>query len=141
MRFAITSLAVFCAALALGGCGKVGRKAAPGLVDKGPFAGALNAAGETPFWMLRIRDETLIYTGPDHQPVSFPNTGPVVSSEQAVWTAKAADGRTAKVTLASKPCQDEVTSIGYPMTASVEIGPDTMKGCATRAGEGLGSRE
>jgi uncharacterized membrane protein len=142
MRVAFTSLALACAAFGLLGCHKLGaRKAQPGLVGKGPFAGPLNAAGETPFWMLRIRDQSLIYTGPDHQAVSFPNGGPEVSSDQAVWTGKSADGRSAKITLASKACQDEATSIGYPMTATVEIGGQTLKGCATRAGEGLGSRE
>ena len=142
MRCVMVPLVLAAMGLALAGCGKLGaKKTGPGLVDKGPFAGPLNAAGETPTWSLRIRDQALFFTGPDTQIVQFPNAGAEVSSDQAMWSATAKDGKTLKVTLAAKTCKDEATTIAYPMTAEVKAGDQTLTGCATKAGEGLGSRE
>ena len=133
---------ITCGAALLSGCGKAGaHMSGPGILAEGRFAGPLNAAGETPFWSVRIREQGLFYTAPDRQQTTYPISGPNASGDQAIWTSKTPDGKSLKLTLSAKPCQDQATSIAYPFTASIEVGGQTMQGCATKAGEGLGSRE
>jgi uncharacterized membrane protein len=98
------------------------------------FAGDLDAKGTEPFWAVQIRKETLVLTRPDHADLTAPHGGPQVADGAAVWNGGV--GRAAlKVTLRKGECSDGMSDRTYPLTAEVEIGDETLKGCGAPAGD------
>jgi uncharacterized membrane protein len=104
--------------------------AAPPTVD---FSRPLNLLGTEPFWSLKIRPEGLTFSAPDAKDVTAKNEGPKVETDQATWSAVGSDGAPLSVVLSAKVCQDGMSGLNYPFTATVNAGGRPLTGCAAYA--------
>jgi uncharacterized membrane protein len=94
------------------------------------FAGAINARGTEPFWSLEIRAGGLQLQRPDHPDVNVPNPGAQAHGDAIVWGAA---GDPLRATLRQVACSDGMSDRQYPMSAEVQVGGETLKGCALPA--------
>lgn len=86
--------------------------------------------GTEPFWSVEITPATLVYSTPeDTAALTAANPGPTVQGTTAVYAA-APDGLPFVVTLIATECSDGMSDRVYPLTARVEVGPETLNGCA-----------
>ncbi|WP_122468506.1 hypothetical protein [Brevundimonas lutea] len=90
----------------------------------------LAVLGTEPFWSVRIRPDGIEYDGVDRPLRRGANPGPMVQGTTAVWATATEDGQTLVVTLAATPCSDGMSDRAYPLTAQVEVGAETLNGCA-----------
>ena len=90
----------------------------------------LRAIGTEPFWGVEITPRTLTYTAVDHPGLTAANPGPTIQGTTAVYAAAGADGTTLVVTLIATECSDGMSDRIYPLTARVELGSQTLNGCA-----------
>lgn len=93
----------------------------------------VRAIGTEPFWGVEISPETLAYTAIDHPGVTATNPGPTIQGTTAVYAAAGADGTALVVTLIATECSDGMSDRIYPLTARVELGSQTLNGCAASA--------
>lgn len=98
--------------------------------------------GTEPFWAVEITPQGLTYSGVDRPEQKAANPGPVLQGALASWTARTEAGTPLVVTLTATDCSDGMSDRTYPLAARVEIGGETLTGCAAasaaieRAGEG-----
>ena len=90
----------------------------------------LRALGTEPFWAVEITPQDLAYTAVDAVEVRASNPGPTVQGTTAVYAGAAPDGTALVVTLIATECSDGMSDRLYPLTARVELGPETLNGCA-----------
>ena len=90
----------------------------------------LRALGTEPFWAVEITPQDLAYTAVDAAEVRASNPGPTVQGTTAVYAAAAPDGTALVVTLIATECSDGMSELVYPLTARVELGAQTLNGCA-----------
>ncbi len=90
----------------------------------------LRALGTEPFWGVDITPQTLVYSAVDHPGLTVPNPGPTIQGTTAVYAAAGPDGATLVVTLIATECSDGMSDRIYPLTARVELGSQTLNGCA-----------
>lgn len=89
----------------------------------------INARGAKPAWSLTVTEGTdFKLTRPGKPALAAKAPGSAISAQGASWTATAADGQTMKVSLQNAACA--VGAAKYPMTAQVELGGETLSGCA-----------
>ena len=89
--------------------------------------------GNEPFWAVEIKSDGLIYSGVDRPEQKAPNPGPTLQGNLASWTTKTEAGNDLTVTLTATDCSDGMSDRTYPLTAKVEIGGETLTGCAAAA--------
>ena len=138
------SFTILAAGAVLGGCQPkppekppappAAARAAPTVSD---FSQPMTARGNEPFWALRIEGTRFTLSRPDQPDVVYEAPGARISPGTAAWTAKAADGRTLKVTLYVSPCSDGMSDLAYPMTSEVELATDgeVLRGCAAKTAD------
>lgn len=97
------------------------------------FAGDLDARGTEPFWGLQIRGTQITLQRPDHPNAVGNNPGLRMQDGKAVWETQAGKDRLV-VTLTMQACSDGMSDLNYAYAAEVVIGPETLKGCAGKAG-------
>lgn len=90
----------------------------------------LRALGTEPFWAVEITPQDLAYTAVDAVEVRASNPGPTIQGTTAVYAAAAPDGTALVVTLIATECSDGMSDRVYPLTARVELGSETLSGCA-----------
>ena len=90
----------------------------------------LAVLGTEPFWSVRIRPDGIEYDGMDRPLRRGGNPGPTVQGTTAVWATATEDGQALVVTLAATECSDGMSDRTYPLTARVEVGSETLNGCA-----------
>lgn len=90
----------------------------------------VRALGTEPFWGLDIASTGLVYSGVDRPEQRADNAGPVIQGTSASWTATTDAGAELKVDLFATECSDGMSDRVYPLTARVEIGGETLAGCA-----------
>lgn len=90
----------------------------------------LRALGTEPFWAVEITPQDLAYTAIDAVEVRASNPGPTIQGTTAVYAAAAPDGTALVVTLIATECSDGMSDRVYPLTARVELGSQTLNGCA-----------
>ncbi|MEN5147131.1 COG3650 family protein [Brevundimonas diminuta] len=145
MRAVILSAAAL--SLALAACSQPAGKA-PDAAKAEPRALAgvdldqpVRVLGNEPFWAVDIKPEGLTYSGLDRAEQKAANPGPALQGNLASWTSKTEAGNDLVVTLTATDCSDGMSDRTYPLTAKVEIGGETLTGCAAataaieRAGE------
>lgn len=93
----------------------------------------VRAIGTEPFWGLEITPEHLAYTAVDHPGLTVANPGPTLQGTTAVYAAAGSDGTALVVTLIATECSDGMSDRVYPLTARVELGAQTLNGCAASA--------
>lgn len=146
MRVVFSALAVFVLpALILSACGEASEPAAPD-APAPTLAGVtltepLRILGTEPFWAMEITADQLVYSGVDRPEQTAANPGAQVLGATAVITTRTDQDQPLVVTLIATDCSDGMSDRLYPLTARVEIGGETLKGCAAsvaaleRAGE------
>jgi uncharacterized membrane protein len=90
----------------------------------------LRAIGTEPFWAVELTGSELVYSGADRPEQRAPQTAPLMQGTMAVWEATTGAGHPIKVTLTATDCSDGMSSRTWPLTAMVEIGGETLMGCA-----------
>ncbi|WP_296600815.1 hypothetical protein [Phenylobacterium sp.] len=95
----------------------------------------IRAVGTEPFWSLAIDGTTLTLTRPEGPPLVAAAPGAALQPGQAVWVAKAADGRQMTVTLRDGGCSDGMSDLKYPMNAEIVLLNESLHGCAAKASE------
>jgi uncharacterized membrane protein len=90
----------------------------------------VRVGGTEPFWSVDITPETLTYSGVDRPEQTAPNPGPTVQGTTAVFTATTSQNQPLVITLIDTDCSDGMSDRVYPLTAKVEIGAETLQGCA-----------
>ena len=134
MRF-VPLLAAASASAALSACSQPAEKTPPPAVEPRILAGVdldqpLRVLGTEPFWVVEIAPTGLTYSGVDRPEQKAANPGPALQGTVAVWTAETATKTPLVVTLSATDCSDGMSDRTYPLTARVEIGDDTLTGCA-----------
>jgi len=104
--------------------------AAPAVLGGVDLGQPVRAIGTEPFWGVEITSQSLIYTAVDHPALTATNPGPTVQGTTAVYAAAGADGTALVVTLIATECSDGMSDRVYPLTARVELGSQTLNGCA-----------
>ncbi len=137
MRLSLLALAAL--SLGLAACSNPGETppaeapptpAAPVVLGGVDLGQPLRAIGTEPFWGIEITPEHLAYTAIDHPGLTVTNPGPTLQGTTAVYAAAGADGATLVVTLIATECSDGMSDRVYPLTARVELGSQTLNGCA-----------
>lgn len=95
----------------------------------------IRALGTEPFWAVEIDGTALTLKRPDQPDAVFEAPGATVAGGQASWEARRADGAVMKVTLFVSECSDGMSDRRYPLTAEVEVGAETFRGCAAKTAE------
>ncbi|HYC99429.1 hypothetical protein [Brevundimonas sp.] len=90
----------------------------------------LRALGTEPFWAVELTGSELVYSGADRPEQRAPQGAPNVQGTMAVWESTTGAGNAIKVTLTATDCSDGMSSRTWPLTAMVEIGGETLMGCA-----------
>lgn len=89
----------------------------------------ITAHGAKPAWSLTVTNGVdFKLTRPGKPALAAKAPGSEIGGGGVSWTAKAADGRTMKVSFQNAACS--VGAAKYPMTAKVEVGAETLTGCA-----------
>ena len=86
--------------------------------------------GTEPFWGLDITPAGLVYSGLDRPEQRADNGGPDILGTSASWSETTDAGVELKVDLFATECSDGMSDRVYPLTARVEIGGETLAGCA-----------
>lgn len=136
MRIVTLVAPLFVATTALAACSQpVAEKAPAAPAEARALAGVdldqpLRVMGTEPFWAVEIVPESLTYSGVDRPAQKAANPGPAVQGAVAVWTAETEAKTPLVVTLAATDCSDGMSDRTYPLTARVEIGGESLTGCA-----------
>lgn len=104
--------------------------AAPVILGGVNLNGSLRALGTEPFWGVDINPDGLVYTAVDSPEIRAANPGPTVQGTTAVYASATEDGTALVVTLIATECSDGMSDRTYPLTARVELGGQTLNGCA-----------
>ena len=105
--------------------------AAPSLSMAGvDLTGDLRLIGTEPFWDLDLLGDRMVYSGVDRPEQAAPRPEPVVAGTTATWTGAMEDGTPLVVMVMDTPCSDGMSDRTYPLTARVEVGEETLNGCA-----------
>ena len=145
MRFALP-LCALSAAVALSACSQPAEKAPPPAAEPRVLAGVdldqpLRVLGTEPFWAVDITPQGLTYSGVGRTEQKAANSGPALQGTVAIWTEQTEAKAPMVVTLMATDCSDGMSDRTYPLTAKVEVGGETLAGCAAstaaiaRAGE------
>ncbi|MFK0300311.1 COG3650 family protein [Brevundimonas sp. NPDC090276] len=90
----------------------------------------LRVLGTEPFWAVEISPAGLTYSGVDRPAQKAANPGPALQGTVATWTTETEAKTPLVVTLTATDCSDGMSDRTYPLTARVEIGGETLTGCA-----------
>lgn len=90
----------------------------------------VRALGTEPFWSVEITPDALIYTRVDQPEQRAPNRGATVQGTVATYATSTNLQKALNVMLIATECSDGMSDRVYPLTARVEIGDDTLTGCA-----------
>jgi uncharacterized membrane protein len=97
------------------------------------FEGEIRAVGTEPFWGLRISETEITLERMDHPSSKRPNPGPTLDGERAIWRTPTPDGDELVVTLWEEACSDGMSDLTYVYQARVQVGDETLSGCAGKA--------
>ncbi len=94
----------------------------------------MDVSGTQPQWTLKIRPGGLALIRPDHLEAVAVNPGPQIRGEVATWQAPAA-GKSGALNVTLKPgrCSNGMSDKELPYQATVEVGGETLMGCAAPA--------
>ncbi|MCA3701076.1 COG3650 family protein [Brevundimonas sp.] len=104
--------------------------ATPAILGGVDLGQPLRALGTEPFWAVDITTDAIAYSAVDSEGVRVSNPGPTVQGTTAVYASAAEDGTALVVTLIATECSDGMSDRTYPLTARVELGGQTLNGCA-----------
>ena len=132
MRLILSSLAV----LALAACSSETEAPAPAEPPAPVELGGVNldqplrALGTEPFWGVDVTANELLYSGVDRPERRATHDGPEVMGTVATWQGTTPDGGAMTLTLMATECSDGMSDRTYPLTARLQVGDETLNGCA-----------
>ncbi len=132
MRLILSSLAV----LALAACSSETEAPAPAEPPPPVELGGVNldqplrALGTEPFWGVDVTANELLYSGVDRPERRATHDGPEVMGTVATWQGTTPDGDGMTLTLMATECSDGMSDRTYPLTARLQVGDETLNGCA-----------
>lgn len=137
MRLTIT-FAVVSALLALGACSNEAVQepvAAIPASSTNELGGVslgepLRILGTEPFWSLDVTASSMTWTSPDQPTQLAVNPGPAVQGTIAIYRTETDADLPLVVTLTATECTDGMSDRLYPLSARVEIGNQSLNGCA-----------
>lgn len=103
-------------------------KPGPPVLNRVNLASPLRLVGTEPFWGAQLGDGRLVLEAPDRDPVRLAVGEPVMQAGKATWRAT-----NATVVLTAESCSDGMSDRTFPLTATVQSGGITWKGCAANA--------
>ena len=92
--------------------------------------GDISVLGTEPFWAVGFEGPAMNYSGLDRPEQRAPRPAPVVTETTATWTTTTEAGNALVVTLSDADCSDGMSDRSYPLEAVVQIGDETLHGCA-----------
>lgn len=122
--------------LALGACDTsapvkpAGEKAPEAKLASVVLDAPIRVLGTEPFWHAEIAPDALVLTRMDQQALSAPNKGFEVNGNVVHWTSVLPDQTPLKITLTGADCSDGMSDRIYPLSAMIEVGTETLTGCA-----------
>ena len=90
----------------------------------------MRALGTEPFWGIEMTPTELVFTGVDRPEFHAPNPGARIEGEIAIIKARDPQGLALTIKLTPAKCSDGMSDWVYPLEAEVQLGPETLKGCA-----------
>ena len=90
----------------------------------------LRALGTEPIWAVELTGSEMVYSGADRPEERAPQGQPTMQGTMAIWEATTGAGNPLKVTLMATDCSDGMSDRTWPLTAMVQIGDETLMGCA-----------
>ena len=140
MRFNLPVLlsGLLVSSLALSGCydrDKNKPQPAP-LPEAAPVIGGVDLAkpvrvlGTEPFWSVDITQDALVYQRINGPAIRAPNRGVTVQGTVVTYTTTTDLNQPLNVMLIATECSDGMSDRLYPLTAQVQIGAETLQGCA-----------
>ncbi len=105
-------------------------EAAPVMLGGVDLNQPVRALGTEPFWSVEITPDALIYSGVDRPEQRASNPGPQVQGTTAVYATATDTGAALVVTVIATECSDGMSDRTYPLTVRVELGEETLNGCA-----------
>ena len=101
----------------------------------------LRAVGTEPFWAVELTGSEMVYSGADRPEQRAPQGQPTMQGTMAIWEATTGAGNPLKVTLMATDCSDGMSDRTWPLTAMVQIGDETLMGCAATVSAIMSSGE
>ena len=95
-----------------------------------PLDQPLRAIGTEPFWGVDVTADALVYSGVDRPEQRATHDGVELMGTTASWRGTMADGSPIDLILMATECSDGMSDRTYPLTARVEVGGETLNGCA-----------
>lgn len=95
-----------------------------------PLDQPLRALGTEPFWGVDITSDALVYSGVDRPEQRATHDGVELMGTVASWRGTTADGAPIDLILMATECSDGMSDRTYPLTARLEVGGETLNGCA-----------
>lgn len=88
------------------------------------FGSAFRLIGTEPFWALKIGQETMVLSRPEHADLAVKHGGPVGQDGQARWA-----GEGIEASVMRQSCSDGMSDRVYHYAAAVKVGELALKGC------------
>lgn len=101
----------------------------------------VRALGTEPGWVLNLNATEMVFEGMDRTMQQARRPEPLVHGTTATYTTATNTGYPMVLTLIATDCSDGMSDRTYPLVARLELGPETLTGCAastaaiTTAGE------
>lgn len=93
----------------------------------------LRASGNEPFWSLRITRQGMLLERPDQPPLALPYLEERLPNGQASFTSEAGDD-SLSLWVAPQRCQDSASGAISHLSAVLQVGGQTLRGCAYYGG-------
>lgn len=86
--------------------------------------------GTEPFWGIDLTGTEIVYSGADRPEQRGPQPKPTIQGTVATFETTTTAGSAIAITLTATECSDGMSDRTYPLTALVEVGGETLMGCA-----------
>jgi uncharacterized membrane protein len=86
--------------------------------------------GTEPFWGIDLTGTEIVYSGADRPEQRGPQPQPTIQGTVATLGTTTTAGTDIAITLTATECSDGMSDRTYPLTALVEVGEETLMGCA-----------
>ena len=90
----------------------------------------LRVTGTEPFWGVTITPAAITYDGVDRPQRTGPNPGPALAGTTAVYSGALDGAGPYTLILTATECSDGMSDREYPLAARLQIGGETLTGCA-----------
>ena len=86
--------------------------------------------GTEPFWGIDLTGSEIVYAGADRPEQRGPQPEPTLQGTGATLETPTTAGPPIAITLTATECSDGMSDRTYPLTALVQVGEESLMGCA-----------